>query len=316
MDNQYVFDKEKIEVRRQRSSFGRIVRKVVWFLLISLVLAVLYYIVFALFFSTDTEKQLQVENRMYESELAALEAKEALLADAVAELQNRDEAIYGQIFHSIPPEMEIGDAKANTEIYGRMTDHELIHSSASKLDELSRSAASIEEDFKSLYLALSDSSKTLPPMSLPLKTLSYAQVGASVGDRINPFYQVRVRHEGLDLISNAGEPVVATADGVVVATTRSSRASGNCVEILHDGGYLTRYKHLGEIRTAKGRRVKKGTVIGYIGMSGRSFAPHLHYELLRDTVVLDPINYFFASVGPDEYLNMLIMSAATQQSMD
>ena len=316
MENQYVFDKDKFEIKKQRSSFGRVVRKIVWFLLISLVMAVLYYVLFALVFSTDTERQLQAENRMYESELAALESKEALLADAVEELQNRDEAIYGQIFHSLPPEMEIGDVKTHTELYDSMTEEELIHSSASKLDELSRSAAGIQEDFKSLYLALSDSSKVLPPMSLPLKTLSYAQVGASVGERINPFYQVRVHHEGLDLISNAGEPVTAAADGVVVSTVRSSRGAGNCVEILHDGGYVTRYKHLGEIRTAKGRKVKKGTLIGYIGMSGRSFAPHLHYELLRDTVVLDPINYFFASVGPDEYLNMLIMSAATQQSMD
>ena len=66
----------------------------------------------------------------------------------------------------------------------------------------------------------------------------------------------------------------------------------------------------------QGRKVKKGAKIGYVGVSGNSFAPHLHYEVIRDTTVLDPVNYFFASVSPDEYVNMLIMSASTGQSMD
>ena len=79
---------------------------------------------------------------------------------------------------------------------------------------------------------------------------------------------------------------------------------------------MTRYAHLADIETAKGRRVKRGTRIGYVGVSGNSFAPHLHYEVIRDTVVVDPVNHFFASVDPDEYVNMLIMSADTGQSMD
>ena len=79
---------------------------------------------------------------------------------------------------------------------------------------------------------------------------------------------------------------------------------------------MTRYAHLADIEVRKGRNIRRGDRIGYVGVSGNSFAPHLHYEVLRDTLVLDPVNYFFASVGADDYVNMLVLSASTGQSMD
>jgi murein DD-endopeptidase MepM/ murein hydrolase activator NlpD len=79
---------------------------------------------------------------------------------------------------------------------------------------------------------------------------------------------------------------------------------------------VTRYAHLADIETRKGRRVKRGTRIGYVGVSGNSFAPHLHYEVIRDTTIVDPVNYFFASVTPEDYVNMMVMAASTGQSMD
>ena len=86
--------------------------------------------------------------------------------------------------------------------------------------------------------------------------------------------------------------------------------------IDHENGYFTRYAHLADVEAARGRRVKRGTRIGHVGVSGNSFAPHLHYEVLRDTVVLDPVNHLFASLTPEEYLNVMIMSVSTGQSMD
>ena len=125
-----------------------------------------------------------------------------------------------------------------------------------------------------------------------------------------------MRHDGLDMIAPAGQPVHASADGVVSGITRSRKGLGNVVVIDHGNGYVTRYGHLADVEARKGRKVSKGTRIGYVGVSGNSFAPHLHYEVIRDTVVLDPVNHFFASVTPDEYVNMLILSATTGQSMD
>lgn len=137
-----------------------------------------------------------------------------------------------------------------------------------------------------------------------------------MGEKINPFYKVKIMHNGLDLIAPAGDPVYATADGYVSDVTMSRKGLGNVVTINHGNGYVTRYAHLADIEVRKGRKVKTGTRIGYVGVSGNSFAPHLHYEVIRDTVVVDPVSHFFASVTPDEYVNMLIMSASTGQSMD
>ena len=88
------------------------------------------------------------------------------------------------------------------------------------------------------------------------------------------------------------------------------------VVVAHDGDYVTKYAHLEDVVAVKGRKVTKGTLLGNVGVSGNSFAPHLHYEVWRDTVALDPVNFFFASVSPDDYVNMLIMSASVGQSMD
>jgi murein DD-endopeptidase MepM/ murein hydrolase activator NlpD len=118
------------------------------------------------------------------------------------------------------------------------------------------------------------------------------------------------------MIAHSGDPVYAAADGIVQNVIRSRKGLGNVVEIDHGNGYVTRYAHLADVEVKKGRKLKKGARIGYVGVSGNSFAPHLHYEVIRDTVVLDPVNHMFASVSPEEYLNIMIMSVNTGQSLD
>ena len=112
----------------------------------------------------------------------------------------------------------------------------------------------------------------LPPMTNPLRNYSFAQTGASIGSRINPFYKVPVQHNGLDMIAPSGEPVYAAADGVVKNVTRSRKGLGNVVEIDHGNGYVTRYAHLADIEARKGRKIKRGARIGY---SKRHCCPRL-----------------------------------------
>ena len=158
--------------------------------------------------------------------------------------------------------------------------------------------------------------KSLPPMTNPLKDFSYARTGATVGRRINPFYKVPSDHWGLDLISQQGDPVFVSADGVVKYVDHSSKGLGNVVAIDHGNGYQTRYAHLENTRVSKGQKVSRGKQIGQVGMSGNSFAPHLLYEVRRDSVRLDPLHFMFASVSPEDYIGMLFMSSNTGQSMD
>jgi hypothetical protein len=316
MSGHYVFDEDKVRFRKVKVSFWVILRRILLLFVASLSMAVLYYIVLAVFVSTEEERLLKMENKMYERELPELEARERLLSDVVMGLQVRDDKIYEEIFHTSAPNMDPGSSLDFLVGLDSISDNNIVMRSVGKLEVMERHAARIEENFRKIIELVQDENFTAPPMRNPLENFSFAQTGASVGERINPFYKVKIMHNGLDLIAPAGNPVYAAEDGYVKDVVKSRKGLGNVVTIDHDNGYVTRYAHLADIEVRKGRRVKKGTRIGYVGVSGNSFAPHLHYEVIRDTTIVDPVNYFFSSVTPDEYVNMLIMSASTGQSMD
>lgn len=316
MSRHYIFDKDNFRFSKERVSFWGVLRKFLLFFVTTLSMAVLYYAVFALLFSTDEERRLRQENRMYEKEYPVLEQKERLLSDVVEGLQVRDDRIYEEIFHAPAPNVDPGSSLDYLVGIDSISDKDIVKRSAGRLKVLEARAADIEADFRRIIGAVQEEGFAVPPMANPLKQFSFAQVGASVGERVNPFYKVKIAHNGLDLIAASGEPVHAAADGVVEDVTKSRKGLGNVVTINHGNGYRTRYAHLADIEVREGRNVKRGTKIGYVGMSGNSFAPHLHYEVLRDTLILDPVHHFFGSVSPEEYVNMLIMSASTGQSMD
>lgn len=315
MSSQYIFDRD-FRFRKDRTSVWTIVRKILLFFLTTLSLAILYYVIFALVFSTDEERSLIQENRMYEKVFPEMNVKEELLSDVVDGLVIRDDMIYEEIFHTSAPDMDPGSSLDFLMGIDSAGDDDIVKHSASRLKIMERTVGAVEDNFRDIFRLVASEDMVMPPMSNPMNGFSFAQTGASVGDRINPFYKVQIRHDGLDMIAPAGEPVYASADGKVSNIIRSRKGLGNVVVIEHDGGYVTRYAHLADIEVRKGRKIRKGDRIGYVGVSGNSFAPHLHYEVLRDTLVLDPVNFMFASVTPEDYVNMLILSASTGQSMD
>ena len=316
MSSQYIFDNKNVRFRKEKTSVWAVLRKIFTVFIASVSMAILYYVIFALFVSTDQERSLRRENRMYERELPVLEERERLLSDVVEGLQVRDNRIYEEIFHTSAPNMDPGSSLDYIVGLDSISDDDIVKKSEDRLAVLDRQAADIEADFRKIIELMQSEGTTFPPMSNPLKEFSFAQTGASVGERINPFYKVKIMHNGLDLIAPAGDPVYAAADGRVSDVVKSRKGLGNVVTVDHGNGYVTRYAHLADIEVKKGRVVKKGTRLGYVGVSGNSFAPHLHYEVIRDTTIVDPVNHFFGSVTPDEYVNMLIMSASTGQSMD
>ena len=316
MGGHYIYDKEKSVFRKATTSVWTILKTGVKFIVVTLSLSLVYYILFALVFSTDTERRIRNENRAFEKEYAELERKERLLSEVVEGLRARDNAIYEDIFRSPAPDVEMMSSLDYLMGLDSIPDKDIVKRSAMRLAILEGTASEVEANFAAVMKAVGDSGFVMPPMTNPISGFSFARTGASTGDRVNPFYKVPIRHDGLDLIAPAGEPVYAASDGVVSDVIRSRKGLGNVVVIDHGNGYITRYGHLADVEARKGRRVTKGTRIGYVGVSGNSFAPHLHYEVIRDTVVLDPVNHFFASVTPDEYVNMLILSATTGQSMD
>ena len=315
MSSQYIVDKD-FKLKKEKTSVWMVLRHILLFFVVTLSLAVVYYVLFALLFSTEEERRLKNENRMYEQEYPLMAQKEELLSDVVEGLRVKDNRIYEEIFNTAAPDIERFSSLDYLMALDSIPDSDIVTNSAGRLDVLEHSASKVEDNFVKVMEAISEKDFAMPPMSNPMREFTFAQTGASTGDKINPFYKVPMRHNGLDIIAPAGEPVYAAADGVVKEVIKSRKGLGNVVVIDHGNGYVTRYAHLADVEARKGRKVRRGTRLGYVGVSGNSFAPHLHYEVMRDTLVLDPVNHFFASVTPEEYMNMLIMSVTTGQSMD
>lgn len=313
----YVFDKTRMEFREVTRSVWSVFWKGVKYFLVTASLAVVYYVVFSLVVNTDSERKLKREIQMYERTYGEMVQKENLLGDVLDGLKEKDSEIYRQLFNSDSPELGGMYTGGLLSAIDSVEDKDIIESVGKKLDLMKKASTRIESNFLRVMAALdSGGVKSLPPLSNPLGDFSYARTGATVGKRINPFYKVPSDHWGLDLISQQGEPVYAAADGVVRYVDHSSKGLGNVVAIDHGNGYVTRYAHLENTRVSKGQKVTRGKQIGQVGMSGNSFAPHLHYEVLKDSARLDPLNFMFASVTPEDYIGMLFMSSNTGQSMD
>ena len=310
----YILDKDFNLLKVTRSVSGVLWTCAKW-VIATASLAAFYYLIFSLVVNTDEEKRLKRENRLYEKLYPEMEQKEKLISDVVKDLQARDDAIYKQIFKSQAPSVDPQNSALFFFATDSTADKDIVEYTERRSLALLDMTSRIDSNFKEVFSDAA-SSRTLPPMLVPVPDLKFAQVGASVGKKMDPFYKVLTMHNGIDLIAGQGTPVLATADGVVLEVKRSGKGSGNIVEIGHDGGYRTLYAHLQDIVVRKGERVKAGRKIANVGMSGNSFAPHLHYEVHRDSLVLDPVNFFFASFSPEDYMKAAYMAATTGQSLD
>lgn len=311
---QYEIDRN-LRFRRSTRTIWNVVKSVVKYAVATVSLAIVYYIAFALVFNTDAERRLIRENRLYERTYRDMLERERLLSDVIAGLELKDNQIYEDIFHAEAPKLESLLEDDYLSAVDSIPDSEMVRYVEGKVGKVSAGADRVEMNFRRM-LAAAARGGALPPVSLPLDTMSFAQVGASTGQKVNPFYKVETAHNGLDLIAPQGDPVLAVADGTVTAVETSRKGQGNVVEITHEGGYVTRYAHLSDIKVSRGQRVQRGRRIASVGISGNSFAPHLHFELLKDGEYLDPSAFLFAGVSPEGYMGMRLMASRTGQSLD
>lgn len=311
----YILDKN-LTVKHVERTALHVLKSAAGYLVSTVSLAILYYIAFALIINTDSQKALRKENRLYKKTYEQLLEREALIADVVEGLQLKDGQIYEEVFHTTAPALDRLRFEDYLSAVDTIPDKDIVEYAWKHEQNVESSAAKVEANFRRIMALCADESRELPPLSLPLETISAAQVGATVGNRMNPYYKVETYHSGLDLIAPQGDPVLAAADGTVTAVERSRKGDGNAVEITHKSGYVTRYAHLGDIMVSKGQSVTRGKKIATVGISGNSFAPHLHYEVMKDGERLDPVDFLFASLTPDEYADFRFMAAHTGQSLD
>ena len=279
-------------------------------------LSVVFYILFALFFSTKEERQLQRENNLYRSRYEQMKEKERLIGDVVEGLLDKDDAIYEELFETQAPSLDALTAADLIAESDSLSESFYLSSAASTAESTMAMAANVDANFAAIFDLLEQRRDSIPPLTQPLKDMSYVQAGASVGDKQNPVYKLPMTHNGLDLIAAQGTDVFAAAGGIVSKVIRSRRGLGNVVEINHRNGYTTRYCLLADIKVSNGQRIRRGQKVGTVGISSSYPTPHLHFEVSYKGEIKDPVNYLFASLSPEEYSRLVFMTTATSQSLD
>ena len=294
----------------------RIIIGIVRYVVATLSLSVLLYVALALFFSTEEEHRLERENALYRELYGEFKEKERLIGDVLDGLQEKDNAIYRELFETEAPSVDAVTAADLIADSDSLSENFYLSAASSTSESLMLMAGNVDACFADIFRALEVRRDSIPPLSHPIPDISYVQTGAAMGLKHNPLYQVEIQHDGIDFIAPLGTPVYASADGVVTQVISSRKGMGNQVEIDHGNGYVTRYCLLGDMSAKKGKRIRRGEPLGTVGVSTIFTAPHLHYEVLRDGVPQDPVNYLFASLTPDEYAKILYMSVSTTQSLD
>jgi murein DD-endopeptidase MepM/ murein hydrolase activator NlpD len=160
--------------------------------------------------------------------------------------------------------------------------------SFSAIKNLSQKADSVEKNLGSLVNILE--SQTVRLATTPTIWPAQGWVSSPFGYRIDPFTGKRTFHRGIDIATNFGNPVVATADGNVIEAAYD-KFFGRTVTISHGGGIVTQYCHLDKYIVKAGQRIKRGDLLGYIGKTGKALGPHLHYEVRINDTSVNPYNY-------------------------
>jgi len=283
------------------------------------VLAVLLNVVYSLFFDTPRERQIRNENRMLLEQYEALSQRKQVVDTVMQEVQRIDKDIYRVIFETEPVEMETGPSTGlSFQKLLRTSNEEIVIGSAYKVDSLMKQDSLTAEQYDMLIIKGENKAEMLPnfPAIQPIENPDLTLVASGFGHRIHPIYKIPKMHEGIDFSAPIGTPVYATGNGVVKLVTRSERGLGNQVLIDHGYGYETLYACMDELNVRNGQEVKRGDLIGTVGDSGLSVAPHLHYEVHLDGEPMNPINYFFLELSPADYDRLILISKLSGQSFD
>ena len=250
------------------SRAGRILGSIGRYLVATISLSVVIYILFALLFSTEEEKRLQKENRLYRTLYREIRDKDRLINDVVDGLVVKDDQIYRELFETNPPSLNDITAADLIADSDSLSESFYLSAAASASGRLMMMAGTVDDNFAEVFRILLKSRKdSIPPLSLPLKGMSYVQTGASVGTKHNPVFKLEMQHEGIDFIAPQGAPVYATGSGLVTKVTHSRKGLGNIVEVNHGNGYVSKYCLLGDINIYQSMYVRRGQKIGEVGVS-------------------------------------------------
>ncbi len=317
--SQYKFNPDDITFDKVDDSLRNRFWRVVIYVFAALVLALLINSVYILFFDSSKERQVRWENEELQRQYQILQDRKATVDTVLNEITRTDENIYRLIFETEPSDKN--ELATTIDPYNELmhhSDREIVFSNANRLDSMLEKSAQEKLEYDILRIKSEDKSEMLPyiPAIQPLENADLSRTASGYGYRIHPIYKIMKFHAGMDFTAPVGTPVYATGAGIVEVASRSRRGSGNRIIINHGFGYKSVYAHMNELNTRQGRKVNRGDVIGTVGNTGLSTAPHLHYEVLINDEPVNPLNFYFLELTPDDYTRMITISKKSGQSFD
>jgi hypothetical protein len=318
----YVFNYKTLSFEHARLTVRHYVLKVLSYLSTSVVFTAVTLLIAFYFFDSPKERMMKREVQQYELQFRLMNERLDKIQAVLDDMADRDDNIYRVIFESEPIPSDVrkagiggGDRYKDLEGY---RNSDLLIMTANRLDQITASMYVQTKSFDEVYEMAKNKARLLAsiPAIQPVSNIDLRRLSSYFGYRTDPYYKIKKFHEGVDFSAPVGTEIYATGDGVVESAERSKGGYGNQIVINHGFGYKTMYAHLQSFKVRNGERVTRGQVIGTVGSTGKSTSPHLHYEVWKSNKPINPINYFFNDVTPEQYEEMLILSQRPSQTMD
>ena len=318
----YYYDKKSLSYKRIEKTWKHRLKNISVFMFSSAFFGLIMVIAAFNFFDSPKEKMLKRELDKLKLQYELMDKSLNQISAVLENIKDRDDNIYRVIFEAEPipnsiRKAGIGGVNRYKDLEG-YDNSEILLSTVKKVDQISKQLYIQSKSFDEVIEMAqrkSDMMASIPAIQ-PVKNKELKRIASGYGRRIDPYYKKPKFHYGVDFSAPKGTPIYATGDGRVAKTKRSRRGFGNHIVIDHGYGYESLYAHMTKYTVRKGQKVKRGDVIGYVGSTGKSTAPHLHYEVHKDGKKINPAYYFHNDLSPEEFDRMLELSSQENQSFD
>lgn len=318
----YKYNPNTLNYEKIQLTFKDRLKKALTYALVGLFFAAIIVFFAYTFFDSPKELMLKRENAQLKTQYELIARDLSQMESVLADLERRDDNIYRQILESEPIPQSVraagvGGVNRYTHLEGYQNS-ELVVQTRQRIDKLKKRLYVQSKSFDEVVELAQNKEEMLAsiPAVQPVPNKNLRRVASGFGYRIHPIYKVRKMHWGMDFSAPTGTEIFATGDGRVERVVKSRRGYGKHVIIDHGYGYKTLYAHMSQIDVRRGQKVKRGDVIGLVGNTGISSAPHLHYEVIKDGKKINPANFYFNDLTPEEYDLMIELSSSVNQSFD
>ena len=318
----YKFNPDSLSFDKIRLGIRSLLVRLLAYFIGSVLVALVYWVIFAAFFDSPKEKALKREVEQMTIQYDLIHREMTNVEKVLEDLQKTDDNLYRTIFETepIPAEQReggIGGVNRYEALEG-YNNSNLVIETATRLDKIRKKVYVQSKSFDDLIKLAGHKGEMLKsvPAIIPISNKDLTRTASGFGWRIHPIYKISKFHYGMDFTAPLGTDVYATGNGTVIAILSSQRGLGKHIIIDHGFGYTSIYAHLSNFNVRAGQKVQRGDVIGFVGSTGTSVANHLHYEVKLNGVNVDPVNYYFEDLSSEEYAKMIEISSKTGQSFD